>query len=76
VSNASGRVNGIAVTNGVAIMTFAGLPSYQYRVQVSTNLNNWNDVLITNAPVGGVFQFNVNAASIPYAYYRLMWTGN
>jgi hypothetical protein len=57
-------------------MSFAGIPGYQYHVQVSTNLSDWNDVLITNAPAGGVFQFIDNAAPLPDAYYRLMWNGN
>jgi hypothetical protein len=45
-------------------------------VQVSTNLTGWNVVLITNAPAGGVFQFNDNAAPLPDVFYRLMWNGN
>jgi hypothetical protein len=45
-------------------------------VQVSTNLTNWSDVLVTNAPATGVFQFTDNAAPSPSAYYRLMWNGN
>jgi hypothetical protein len=57
-------------------MTFAGIPGYQYHVQVSTNLSDWSDILITNAPVGGVFQFNDSAAPLPTAFYRLMWNGN
>jgi lysophospholipase L1-like esterase len=71
-----GWVSGIAFTNGVATMTFTGIPGYQYHVQVSTNLSSWADVSITNAPAGGAFQFSDNAAPIQDAYYRLMWNGN
>lgn len=71
-----GQISGMAFTNGVASMTFAGIPGYLYHVQVSTNLSDWNDVLITNAPSGGVFQFNDNPAPLPEAFYRLMWNGN
>jgi hypothetical protein len=79
VSNTNGlggQISGIVFTNGVAGMTFTGIPGYQYHVQVSTNLVNWNDVLITNFPAGGVFQFSDTAALMQAAYYRLMWNGN
>jgi hypothetical protein len=75
-SGASGQISGIAFTNGVASMNFAGIPGYKYNVQVSTNLSIWNTIWTTNAPAGGVFQFNDNAAPTPDAYYRLMWNGN
>jgi len=71
-----GQVSHIAFVNGMASMTFTAIPGYQYHVQVSTNLVSWNDVLITNVPVSGAFQFNDNAASMQAAYYRLMWSGN
>jgi hypothetical protein len=56
-------------------MTFTAISGYQYHVQVSTNLINWNDALITNVPAGGFFQFSDNGA-LQAAYYRLMWNGN
>jgi hypothetical protein len=71
-----GQVSGIALTGGAVALTFTGLPSYKYHVQVSTNLTSWNDVLITNAPAGGLFQFNDDAAPLPDVFYRLMWNGN
>jgi len=71
-----GQVSGIALTSGAVTLTFTAIPGYKYHVQVSTNLTSWNDVLITNAPAGGVFQFNNNASPMPDAYYRLMWNGN
>jgi lysophospholipase L1-like esterase len=71
-----GRVSNIIFTNHGANMTFTGIPGYQYHVQVSTNLSSWADVLITNAPAGGAFQFSDNAPPMSDAYYRLMWNGN
>lgn len=71
-----GRVSRIVFTNGVANLTFAGIPGYQYCVQVSTNLSDWNDVLTTNAPSTGVFQISESDAPMPDGYYRLMWSGN
>jgi len=70
-----GRASRIAFTNGLASMTFTAISGYQYHVQVSTNLINWNDALITNVPAGGFFQFSDNGA-LQAAYYRLMWNGN
>jgi hypothetical protein len=71
-----GQVSGIALTGGAVTLTFTGILGYKYHVQVSTNLTSWNDVLITNAPAGGFFQFNNNTSPMPDAYYRLMWNGN
>jgi hypothetical protein len=71
-----GGISSVTFTNGVAGMTFTGVPGYLYHVQVSTNLLDWNDIWVTNAPSGGVFQFNDSIAPMPNAYYRLMWNGN
>jgi lysophospholipase L1-like esterase len=73
-----GQVSSIAFTNGVVSMSFAGIPGYKYNVQVTTNLTNpnWTTIWTTNAPMGGVFQFQDNNAPLPTAYYRLMWNGN
>jgi hypothetical protein len=57
-------------------MSFAGIPGYKYDVQVSTNLTDWTTLWTTNAPAGGVFEFNDPAAPQPNAYYRLRWNGN
>jgi lysophospholipase L1-like esterase len=78
VSRVGGQVTGIAFTNGVASMSFAGIPAYKYNLQVTTNLTNpnWETVVTTNAPTGGVFQFQDHSAPLPTAYYRLMWNGN
>ena len=71
-----GQVNSFTLNGGTASMSFAGIPGYLYNVQVSTNLTDWNTIWSTNAPGGGVFQFNDSATPQPDAYYRLMWNGN
>ena len=69
----TGQVNSFTVSGGVANMTFAGIPTVPYNVQRSTNLTDWSTIWTTNAPSGGLFQFNDNSAPTPSAYYRLMW---
>ena len=69
----TGQVNSFTVTGGVVNLTFAGIPSSVYNVQRSTNLTDWSTIWTTNAPSGGIFQFNDGSAPTPSAYYRLMW---
>jgi hypothetical protein len=76
VSGQGGQITGFNSDGGHASMTFAGIPGYKYHVQVSTDLSIWTDLLITNAPAGGVFQFIDNSSPTPAAFYRLMWNGN
>jgi hypothetical protein len=71
-----GRIRNLALTNGIPSVTFMAIPGYEYHVQVSTNLINWNDVLTTSAPASGVFQFNNTASPLQVAFYRLLWNGN
>jgi uncharacterized repeat protein (TIGR03803 family) len=71
-----GQVNSLTVTGGVASITFAGIPSYRYHVQVSTNLVDWTTLETTNAPSNGLFQFIDSNPPQPSAFYRLMWNGN
>ena len=71
-----GQVNSFTLTGGTASMSFDGIPGYLYHVQVSTNLTDWNTIWTTNAPGGGIFQFNDSAAPQPGAFYRLLWNGN
>lgn len=75
-ASVAGQVSNIAYTDGVASMTFAGFPGYLYHIEVSTNLTDWTDAVVTNAPSNGVFEYQDNAAPRPAAYYRLMWNGN
>jgi hypothetical protein len=49
-----------AVVNGKPTSTFAGVPSYTYKVQRTEDLTGnptWTDLATTNAPAGGLFQF-------------------
>jgi len=69
----TGQINSFTVTGGVATMTFAGIPGYSYQVQRSTDLSSWSTIWTTNAPSGGLFEFNDSGAPEPNAYYRLMW---
>ncbi len=75
-SGVGGQATNFNLNGGIASMSFAGIPTYKYNVQVSTNLTDWNTIWTTNAPVNGIFQFNDSNAPTPTAYYRLMWNGN
>jgi hypothetical protein len=75
----AGQVASFTVTGGVASLSFAGIPGYQYNIQRSTDIldpNGWTTIWTTNAPASGVFQFQDNSAPPPSAFYRLMWNGN
>ena len=55
-------------------MNFAGIPSFSYTVQRSTNLATWDDLLTTNAPSGNaLFDYQDPAAPQPAAFYRLRY---
>jgi autotransporter-associated beta strand protein len=77
--NESGQSTGIVVSNGVAILDFAGIPGRAYQVQRSTNLVNWVALVTTNAPSNGIFEWvddfsdlGVPPADPPSsAYYQL-----
>ncbi len=71
-----GQINSLTVTGGTVNLTFAGIPSYLYHVQVSTNLTDWVTLETTNAPGNGIFQFLDGNPPQPSAFYRLMWNGN
>jgi autotransporter-associated beta strand protein len=65
----------ITITGSSATLTFAGIPTYQYTVQRSTNLVDWVNLLTTNAPANGVYQFTDSFSDLggvppPAAYYR------
>jgi hypothetical protein len=49
-----------AVVNGKPTMTFAAVPGHSYTVQRTLDLSGtpvWTDLVTTNAPAGGLFQF-------------------
>ena len=63
----------VDTTSGTATLSFAGIPTYNYSVQRSTNLTSWAVIWTTNAPAGGTFQYIDNPAPQPSAYYRLQY---
>jgi hypothetical protein len=65
----------VTVAGNSATVTFAGIPTYQYTVQRSTNLVDWVSLYTTNAPSNGVFQYTDNFSDLGFvvpsaAYYR------
>jgi hypothetical protein len=65
----------VTVSGNSATVTFAGIPTYQYEIQRSTNLLDWVTLVTTNAPSNGVFQYTDNFSDLGYvapsaAYYR------
>jgi pectin methylesterase-like acyl-CoA thioesterase len=65
----------ISTTSGTVILDFAGIPSYSYSVQRSTNVNfnPFDIVWTTNAPSNGLFQFIDVTPPQPTAFYRLQY---
>lgn len=77
INGLGGQINSVVLSGTTATVTCTGIPGYLYNLQVATNFpNSWNIIWTTNAPVGGVFQFNHSNAPRPNAFYRLMWNGN
>jgi len=65
----------VTITGNSATVTFAGIPTYQYEVQRSTNLVDWVTIYTTNAPGNGVFNYTDNFSDLGFvapasAYYR------
>jgi pectin methylesterase-like acyl-CoA thioesterase len=65
----------VTITGNSVTVTFAGIPTYQYTVQRSTNLLDWVSLYTTNAPSNGVFQYTDNFSDLGFvapsaAYYR------
>jgi autotransporter-associated beta strand protein len=75
-SSAGGTATSFLANGGTATMTFAGIPTFKYHVQVSPDMSSWTTIFTTNAPAGGLFQFIDPSAPMPNAFYRLMWDGN
>ncbi|HEY4416945.1 MAG TPA: choice-of-anchor tandem repeat GloVer-containing protein [Verrucomicrobiae bacterium] len=71
-----GHVEQLTLTNNTAVISFSGIPTYLYAVQVSTNLSAWTTLTTTNAPADGQFQFNDTNPPQPNVFYRLLWNGN
>jgi hypothetical protein len=65
----------VTITGNSATVTFAGIPTYQYEIQRSTNLVDWVTIYTTNAPSNGVFIYTDNFSDLGFvapsaAYYR------
>ena len=71
----AGTPQAITITGSSATLNLAGIPTYQYEIQRSTNLVDWVTIETTNAPSNGLFQFIdtfTDLGGIPpaTAYYR------
>ena len=62
-----------ALVNGKPTMTFAGVPGYTYiveRTQDLTGIPTWTDLLTTNAPPAGLFDFVDQTPAPGNLFYR------
>lgn len=68
------NITGILVTNGTALISFAGVPSRTYLVQATTNLPptaTWVTIGTNTAATNGLFQFlDTQASNFPVRFYR------
>ena len=75
VVESTGQAMTISVSGSTATVSFAGIPSFSYQVQRSTNLTDWVTLVTTNAPANGLFEWVDNFSDLgavpPSAYYRL-----
>ena len=80
----TGQSNSLAITNGVAHLTFYGFPGYRYVTQRATNMNQliWVDIATNSVAQQATNSFTNNVLIIsvtdsnqtwPSAYYRLKW---
>ncbi|HXI53953.1 MAG TPA: hypothetical protein VNH84_20705, partial [Candidatus Saccharimonadales bacterium] len=57
--------------DGTAVLRFLSSPGQLCRLQASTNLSNWSDVLLGSAGSDGVVRFeDTNAPAYPTRFYR------
>jgi autotransporter-associated beta strand protein len=91
-TNALGISRSITVSNGQAVVSFAGMPGSKYMVQRSINLLTWTNLdgasglpnsILTNTASTGIWTFTDPNPPLPSAYYRtvqayftLLWGGN
>jgi autotransporter-associated beta strand protein len=75
VVTVAGLAQNVTLNDNVATVHFAGIPGFPYQIQRSIDLQDWVDLLITNTPLGGVFQWEDHFIDLgsppPSAYYRL-----
>jgi hypothetical protein len=71
VIHAVGYAQSISVSGGAVMITFAGVPSYVYDIQRSTNVSGpWTVLYTTNAPANGRWTYTDNNPPEPMAFYR------
>lgn len=73
VVTAGGISKSPVVSEGVATVSFAGIPGYTYDIQRTTDLTppvTWTTLQTTNAPANGLFEYSETA--LPTAFYRLV----
>jgi len=64
-------LSSVALLDGQFTMQLDGQTGPDYAVQVSTNLTEWNTLLITNSPAMPWTWTDTNTASLPVRFYRL-----
>jgi hypothetical protein len=63
----------VTATAGAAQASFAGVSNYQYQVQRSIDLTNWQALALITMPANGLFTNVDNSPPHPAAYYRAAW---
>ncbi len=73
----NGQAGIVISSDGVAHVTYYGIPNYQYGIQRTTDLSTWVTIQTTNAPSNGVFDFDDDFSDLgkkpSSAFYRLRW---
>ncbi|MCX8090771.1 MAG: hypothetical protein N3I86_07530 [Verrucomicrobiae bacterium] len=73
VGSFGGQVLGLAYTPTVVTVNFQGTPGGAYVVQRAAQVTGpWTNLLTTNAPISGLFQYLDANPPKPSAFYRLM----
>ncbi len=65
------RLSGIGLSNGLIGFQTSGETGPDYAVQSSTNLIDWNTLLITNLPSMPFVWMDTNSATLPMQFYRI-----
>jgi hypothetical protein len=72
IGSVAGSTQGISWEAGGVTVKFAGIPGYTYIVQRAPTVGGpWTDLLTTNAPTNGLFEFVDGDPLSPSGYYRL-----
>jgi hypothetical protein len=71
VAVAPGGAQCVVYNNGQAIINCAAIPGVSYTLMRSTNLTTWTNLITTNGPSAGVFNYIDNPAPTNNAYYQL-----